>query len=97
MQALPCETVRRVDADLMTIWQRSVDGDQHAGLKDPDLVDEAVHLEHASPRGVGHAVGVAANTDHALVRDAPFEPKRGALGQQRQWQQSHLLLGESLG
>jgi hypothetical protein len=34
-----------------------------------------VRLEDTSAGGLGHAVVVASNADHALMGDAPFEPE----------------------
>ena len=67
-----------------------------AGLEDLDLVGERMHLEDASAGGVGHAVEVAADADHALVGDAPFEPEDRAERHQRQRLEMRLLLGEGL-
>ena len=76
--------------------QRRVRGDQLAGLVDPDLVGQHVHLEDAAPRGVGHAVEVAADAHHALVADAPLEPEHGAVRRERQRLEGRPLLGERL-
>ena len=38
--------------------QRRMARDQHAVFEDADLVGQAMHVEHAAARGVGHAVGL---------------------------------------
>jgi len=73
-----------IDAHLTASLQGRVACDQHPGFEDANLVDHAVHLEHPAPCRVRHAVGVAANADHALVRDAPLQPEHGPVRQQRQ-------------
>ena len=86
----------RRHAALVTAFEHGMTGDQLASLEDLDLVGERVHLEDASAGGVGHAVEVAADADHALVGDAPFEPEDGAERHQRQRLEMRLLLGEGL-
>src|SRR5690606_15455817 len=57
---------------------------------------ERVHLDRAPAGGVGHAVEVAADADHALSGDPSLQAQHGA--ERRQWQgeQMRLLLGERL-
>ena len=86
----------RRHAALVAAFEHGMAGDQLAVLEDPDLVGERVHLQDASAGGVGHAVEVAADADHALVGDAPLEPEDRAEGHQRQRLEMRLLLGESL-
>jgi hypothetical protein len=43
---------------------------QSTSLEDLDLVGEAMNLDEAFARGIGHAVEIAADVHHALVRDA---------------------------
>ncbi len=57
-------------------------GDERAVLEDADLVGEDVDVEDAAARRVGHAVEIAADAHHALMRDAPFE-LRAPLGRAR--------------
>jgi hypothetical protein len=71
-------------------------GDQLASLEDLDLVGERMHLEDTPARGVGHAIAIAADADHALVGDEPLEPEDGAEWQRWQWLEMRLLLGEGL-
>ena len=44
-------------------------GDERTVLEDADLVRQRVHLDHAFPGGVRNAVEIAADRDHAFVRD----------------------------
>ena len=84
------------DAALVAAFEHGMAGDQLAGFVDPDLIGERMHLEDTPAGDVGHAVVVAADADHALMGDAPFEPENRA--ERHQWQrlQLRLLLGESL-
>ena len=86
----------RRHAALVAALEHGMAGDQLAGLEDLDLVGERMHLEDAPAGGVGHAVVVAADADHALVGDAPLEPENGAERHQRQRLELRLLLGEGL-
>ena len=55
-----------------------------------------MHLDDPLAGGVGHAVKIAADADHALVRDPPFELENRAERHQRQGLEMRLLLGEGL-
>ena len=55
------------DAALVAAFEHGMAGDQLAGFVDPDLIGERMHLEDTPAGGVGHAVGVAADADRALV------------------------------
>ena len=77
-------TMCGINAHLMASLQGRVACDQHTGFEDADLVDHAVHFENPAPCCVRHAVGVAADADHALVGDAPLQPEHGPVRQQRQ-------------
>src|SRR5690606_38074550 len=81
---------------LVATLQYRMGGDQLAVLEDPDLLGERVHLDRAPAGGVGHAVEVAADADHALSGDPSLQAQHGA--ERRQWQgeQMRLLLGERL-
>ena len=87
----------RRDAALVAAFEHGMAGDQLAGLEDLDLVGERMHLEDTPAGGVGHAVVVAADADHALMGDAPLEPENRAERHQRQGLELRLLLGEGLG
>ncbi len=80
----------------MAPFEYGMDGDQPIRLEDADLVGQAVHLDDAFAGGIGHAVEIAANADHALVRDSPFELKHGAERHQRQGLEKEFLFGEGL-
>jgi hypothetical protein len=45
---------------------------QHAVLKDLHLVNQEMHVEHPAARGVGHAVAIAPDADHAVVGNPPL-------------------------
>ena len=57
----------RSHSALVPTFEHGMAGDQLTHLKDLDLVGERMHLEDASTGGVGHAVEVAADADHALM------------------------------
>jgi hypothetical protein len=65
-------------------FENRMGGNQLTGLEDTDLVGQAVHLDDAFAGRVRHAVKIAADADHALVRDPPFELEHGAERHQRQ-------------
>jgi hypothetical protein len=50
----------------------------------------------APSRGVGHAVEIAADADHAFVRSPPLEPQHRPVGRDGQGFQRRPLLGEGL-
>ena len=58
------------DAALVAAFEHGMAGDQLAGFVDPDLIGERMHLEDTPAGGVGHAVIVAADADHALMSTA---------------------------
>jgi len=58
------------DAALAASVHDGMDGDHAAVLEDADLAGGAVHLDGAAARGVGHAVEVAVDGDHAVAGDA---------------------------
>ena len=87
----------RRDVALVAAFEHGMAGDQLAGLVDLDFVGERLHLEDAPPGGVGHAVVVAADADHALVGDPPLEPENRAERHQGQGLELGLLLGEGGG
>jgi hypothetical protein len=60
-------------------WRRSARRLRRCGSRRP-----AWHLHHAPAGRVGHAVEIAADAHHALVRDAPFEPQHRPERRQRQ-------------
>jgi hypothetical protein len=88
--------VRRIDAGLAASWQRCVACDHDAGFEDLDSVDQAMDFEHAAVGGVGDAVAVAADADHALVRDPPLQLEHAAVGCQRHRPQHRAFLSERL-
>ena len=81
------------DSALMAALQDRMAGDQDAILQDPDLVSEGVHFDNPLSGCIGHAVKVAADANHTLVRDAPFQLEHRAEGQERQRFEMWLLLG----
>ena len=78
----------------MAAFQHGMGGDQPVRLEDADLVGQAVHLDDAFAGGIGHAVEIAADADHALMRDPPLELEHGAERHQRQGLEHELLLGK---
>jgi len=48
-------------------------GDQQVAFEDLDLVGQAMDLDQAPARGVGHGVVIALNANHPLTADPPFE------------------------
>ena len=79
------------------VWSRPSRGRwlaTSAVLEDSDLVGEDVDVEDAAARRVRHAVEIAADAHHALVRDAPFELEDRSVGGERQRLEDRLLLGE---
>ena len=63
-------------------------------LEDADLVGERVHLDHPLPGGVGDAVEIAADRDHAFVRDPALQFEHRAERQRRQARSFELLFGK---
>jgi len=55
-----------------------------------------VHLDRAAAGGVGHAVEIAVDGDHAVLGDAALQPQHGLERPGRQWLQAGALLGEVL-
>ena len=72
--------MRRIEPFLAPSLQRSVGGNERPVFEDADLVGENMHVEHAPPGRVGHAVAVAADADHAFVRGAPLEAQHCPVG-----------------
>ena len=72
-------------------------GDQRALFEDADLVGERVHLDHAPPGGVGDAVEIAADRDHAFVGDPALEFEHRAVRERWQLLQLRLLFGKGFG
>lgn len=84
------------DAPLIAAFEHGMNGDGSTVLEDADLVGEDLNLHRAATRGVGDAVEIAADADHALVRDTPLQLQDRAIRHQRQRQKRRLLLGEGL-
>ena len=75
--------MRRIEPFLASSFQRSVGRNKRSIFEDADLVGENVDLDGASPRGVGHAIEIAADADHAVMEDPPLESQHrpeGAVG-----------------
>ena len=71
--ALCRATMAWFDTPLVLSFEHRVNGNEIAILEYPDLVSEGVNLYRASPGGVGHAVGIATDADHALPGDAALQ------------------------
>ena len=78
-------------------FEHRMGGDRRPILEDADLVGQRVHLDDALPGGVGDAVEIAADRDHAFVRDPALQFEHRAERQRRQLLQLRLLLGEGFG
>ena len=78
----------------MASFEHGMDSDQPIRLEDADLVGQAVHLDDAFAGRVRHAVEIAADADHALVRDPPLKLEHGAERHQRQGLEHELLFGK---
>jgi hypothetical protein len=65
------------DAAPAAALERGMRGDELAALEDVHLGGGDLHLDGAPPRAVGHGGEIAADRDHALVRDAPLEAEHG--------------------
>src|SRR5215475_8962507 len=88
--------MRRIETRLVTAFEGKMAGDNSAVLEDTDFVGEDVDIEDATARGVRHAVEIAADAHHPLMRDAPFELENRSVGRERQRFEMRLFLGESL-
>jgi hypothetical protein len=71
-------------------------GHQFTVLEDPDLVGKRVDLNHSFRRGVGNAVEIAADADHAIVGDAALEREGATEGNRRHGLEGGFLLGKRL-
>src|SRR3954469_9589193 len=76
--------MRRIKPFLIAAFERSMDGDQLAVLEDVDGIGKHVNIEGAAPRRIGHAVEIAADAHHALVRDTPLKSQHRSVGNERQ-------------
>ena len=85
-----------IDPALVPTFEHGMAGDQMTNLEDLDFVGQGLDLDHAPPCGVRHAVDVAADVDHALARDAAFEPEDRAERHQGQRPEMGPLFGEGL-
>lgn len=72
-----------IDPAAVPAFEGRMTGDQDAAFEEPHLVGEHMDIEDPTPGGVGDAVEIAADADHALVRDAPLELQHGAVGRER--------------
>jgi hypothetical protein len=88
--------VSGIDAALVLALEHGVRGDQRAILEDAHLAGMALHVQDALSGGVGHAVEIAPDANHALAADAPFDRQHGAVGNGGMRDQRRLLLGEVL-
>ena len=83
-----------IDAAPVFALENRVNGEESAVLEDADLARMALHLDDALSRGVGHAVEVAADRDHAFVTDAALDSEHRAIGHGGMQDQGGFLLGE---
>ena len=68
-----------------------------AVLENAHLTGRAVHFDHPTACGVGHAVEIAVDGDHAVAGDAPLEPQHGLERPSREPLERGALFGEMLG
>lgn len=85
------------DSSPAASFQHRMAGNKGAVFEDADLVRQRMHLDHPFPGGVGDAVEIAADRDHAFVRDPAFQLEHRAERQRRQIVQGRLLLSEGFG
>ena len=85
-------SMRGIEPLLATTFERSVDRYERPVLKDANGVGENVNVEDAPACGVGHAVEIAADADHALVGSAPLQAQDGLIWRLWQGQQRSLFL-----
>jgi hypothetical protein len=86
--------MRRVDTRLVAAFQRRMDGDNCAVFEDTDLIGADADIEDAPAGRIRHAIEIAGNAYHALVRDAPFELENRSVGHERQRFEMWLFPGE---
>ena len=86
--------MRWVDTRVVAAFEGNMDGHNGAVLEDADLIGADVDVEDAPTGRVRHAVEIAGNAHHALVRDAPFELENRSVGRERQRFEMRLFLGE---
>ena len=86
--------MRGIDAALVLAFENRVRGDQRAVLEDPDFLGMVLNLDDALSRGVGDAVEIAADRDHALMADPPLDGEHGAVGNGGMGDQRRFLFGE---
>lgn len=84
------------DAALATSVHHGMNGNDLALLEDTHLVGGAVHLDGPAPSGVGHAVEIAADGDHAVLSNPALQPQHGLERAGRQRLQAGTLLGKVL-
>ena len=61
------------DAALAAAFEDGMHRNQLALLENAQLVGHAVHLDDAPPGGIGHAVEIALDRDHAVAGDPPLQ------------------------
>ena len=88
--------MRRIGAALVAAFEQRMAGDQQAVLEDPHLPRVVLDLDDALPGGVGNAVEIAADRDHALVADPPLDGEHRAVRDGGMGDEGGLLLGEVL-
>ena len=88
--------MRRIKAFFATPFERRMTGDERAVFEDADRVGQDVNVQNAAARGVRHAVQVAADADHTLVRHAPLEPEDCLVAGKRQGLERILFFGKRL-
>jgi hypothetical protein len=71
-----------------------MDRDQGSILEDAQLIGKRMDFDQPAPGRVRDAVGVAADADHALARDAALQLQHRAERSQRQWPQMLSFFGE---
>ena len=85
------------DAALAAALQHRMDRDHPRVFQDAHLAGGGVHLHRPPASGVGHAVEIAADRDHAVAGDAPLEAQHRLERAGRQRQQMRAFLGKVFG
>ena len=88
--------MRRVEVLLITAFEWNVGSDERAVFEDANLISKYVDIEDTAACGVGHAVEIAADADHALVGEASFELQHRTISGKRQRLERRLFFGEGL-
>src|SRR5689334_3664606 len=85
------------DAPLAAAVEHRMYGNNAALLENAHLVGGAVHFNGAPAHGIGYAVEITSNRDHAVPADTSLEPQHGLERSCRERLQLGTLFGKMLG